>query len=159
MATRSSVGAYTAPNQQGLQMAYCHWDGYPEGVGATIWRNLEKWGWDFRRMAEFLLKPKVGWSSLAYKDFDVKPSWFNHDGNGASWYDDRPGEMPKPGDEPERYTELATSSDSWLEWQYVIDPFTERVYVWSVCKQRGIWISKGETWGKIMDFFAEEEGV
>jgi hypothetical protein len=33
MATRSSIAYKTT---RGLTAAYCHWDGYPEGVGATL---------------------------------------------------------------------------------------------------------------------------
>ena len=33
MATRSTIGIVTT---EGFRAVYCHWDGYPEGVGATL---------------------------------------------------------------------------------------------------------------------------
>lgn len=33
MATRSTIGIATT---EGFKAVYCHWDGYPEGVGATL---------------------------------------------------------------------------------------------------------------------------
>lgn len=33
MATRSTIALETA---EGFKAIYCHWDGYPEGVGATL---------------------------------------------------------------------------------------------------------------------------
>ena len=33
MATRSTIALDTA---QGIRAIYCHWDGYPEGVGETL---------------------------------------------------------------------------------------------------------------------------
>jgi hypothetical protein len=33
MATRSTIGRIT---EQGIESIYCHWDGYPDGVGATL---------------------------------------------------------------------------------------------------------------------------
>ena len=44
MATRSTIARMT---KEGVESIYCHWDGYPEGVGATLdthWRNEEKIG-------------------------------------------------------------------------------------------------------------------
>lgn len=34
MATRSAIGVVLATGQ--IQAIYCHWDGYPEGVGRTL---------------------------------------------------------------------------------------------------------------------------
>lgn len=33
MATRSTIALQTP---EGIKAVYCHWDGYPEGVGATL---------------------------------------------------------------------------------------------------------------------------
>jgi len=33
MATRSTIGMRT---EDGIRAVYCHWDGYPEGVGETL---------------------------------------------------------------------------------------------------------------------------
>ena len=35
MATRSFI-AYQTPDRKGYEAIYCHWDGYPQGVGLTL---------------------------------------------------------------------------------------------------------------------------
>lgn len=166
MGTRSQVGAYTEPNQEGLVLTYCHWDGYPDGVGMAIYSNLKKWEWDCKRMAQFLNSSQCGWSSLAGKDFDIPASWFNGEQfekpgpdslvtpneHGPKWYDDRKGEMGT-----KKSVNLPSREQYYIEWVYVIDPFSERLYVYEPQSERGIWLGKDESYEAVLDFFDDSD--
>jgi len=74
MGTRSFVGIYD--DDGGWVARYCHWDGYPRGVGKSLWDNYQK---NFKgvlgAMTKILLDEKVGWSSLAASDLTLPPVW------------------------------------------------------------------------------------
>lgn len=59
MGTRSIVGT---PFGDGVRGRYCHWDGYPSGVGAALWAIIERDGVD--KALFVLTEQHYGWSSL-----------------------------------------------------------------------------------------------
>ena len=87
MATRSTIGIVTT---EGFKAIYCHWDGYPEGVGTTLksfYSTLEQ--------ANALIE-KGDLSSLG----DTLES--------SQFYADLDGEEPK--------VETFKSEADWFEW-------------------------------------------
>ena len=74
MGTRSFVGVYD--DEGSWSARYCHWDGYPSGVGATLWENYKRHFQDnLGAMVEILMSEPVGWSSLAGCDLSLPPVW------------------------------------------------------------------------------------
>lgn len=63
MGTRSIVGF---PHGDGVKGRYCHWDGYPTGVGSALWRIIERDGADKARFV--LTEQHYGWSSVNAED-------------------------------------------------------------------------------------------
>ncbi|MBX3081735.1 MAG: hypothetical protein KF716_08865 [Anaerolineae bacterium] len=75
MSTRSVIARWTqGDNWQGV---YCHSDGYPSGVGATLWRIYRApFGRDLAAMLKLLIDDHPeGWSAIASCDFARKPTW------------------------------------------------------------------------------------
>lgn len=72
MGTRSVVAE---PQGDGWHGRYVHWDGYPSGVGRTVFALAESMGPETAR--EFLLREHTGWSSLAGADFSIAPGFGN----------------------------------------------------------------------------------
>jgi len=116
MSTRSMVGKFTDKNQGQFTARYCHYDGYPSGVGQTIinnWRNnFDNSG---AKIADFLLSTKYGWSVLNDTDFTKPPGWDEKTtGDTPRWYDDREGEEPSHP--------FNNQSDlGWIEYAYLFD--------------------------------------
>lgn len=62
MATRSMIGTYGDAGE--WRMRYCHWDGYPDGVGAQLCRIVDRDGIDAALRVLVDENPR-GWSSIA----------------------------------------------------------------------------------------------
>lgn len=76
MSTRSAIGQVINKEEGIIRAVYCHFDGYPSGVGQTLLETLRRWGPNSEgRLLETLLNEKVGWSSLADRDLDLPPMW------------------------------------------------------------------------------------
>lgn len=82
MATRSLIGKTEGIGD--FTVTYCHWDGYPTGMGKTLWDNIQKYGQE--RVLHRLLVEYPGWSSLCGTDLfeddpvdrrDVDPGEYN----------------------------------------------------------------------------------
>ena len=63
MATRACIAM---PKGKGWVGVYCHWDGYPTGLGNILWTLMEhRYGFDVQRAhQELILGNLEGWSSL-----------------------------------------------------------------------------------------------
>lgn len=69
MATRSLIGKTEGIGD--FKVTYCHLDGYPTGMGKTLWDNVQKYGQErvlHRLMDEF----DATWSSIVGTDFFEK---------------------------------------------------------------------------------------
>lgn len=129
MSTRSMIGVYTDENRQTFEAVYCHWDGYPEGVGQTLvhnWRNT--FNGDTQKIVDFLMSTKIGWSSLCGTDFSKAPTWEPCEEDTPRWYDDRPDEEPAERITQEDWT------DSWCEYAYLFDAQANALYVYDLHK-------------------------
>ncbi len=78
MSTRSIIAR---PTPAGFAGRYCHWDGYPSGVGRTLYtlRNGH-----FHRDTTALLRVLIdehpaGWSIIVDADFSLDPRWIDDD--------------------------------------------------------------------------------
>lgn len=101
MSTRSAIGKL---NENGtVDGVYCHFDGYPDGVGQTLMDWIAGQPMERRNFViDKLLAERVGWSQLAGTDIDLPPSW-----------DERRWDAPKPEREaPQSYTARG-ETDEW----------------------------------------------
>lgn len=131
MSTRSIVGMYTSEDLSTWEAVYCHSDGYMKGVGQQIYTNwITTFNGNGRALGEFLISPRVGWSSL-WGDFSIAPSWENTD--GPRWYDDRPGEE---NSKRMVHTHEDDPNDAWIEWAYLIDPYKNELYIFYYMPQK-----------------------
>ena len=74
MSTRSIIAKET---ENGWGGRYHHWDGYPAGVGATLYTayngHFEK---DIEKMLKFLIDDHpAGWSTIVHADFSKEPGF------------------------------------------------------------------------------------
>lgn len=147
MATRSLVGLYDSKDKNKLRLTYCHWDGYPRGVGETIFVNYRRIG-DARKLGEFLVSVPEGWSQLADTDFtQEKVSKENRDRKKDAgkpiYYDE--------GDPPFLITSLREARMSGCKYIYLVNPFTEELDIYEVVYERIVKVQKnqpksGEIW-------------
>ncbi len=76
MSTRSVIGKWVDKDQGKIDGRYHHSDGYPEGLGATLWRFLKNnFGDDTERLLNYVLSERSGWSSMVDSDPRIPPSW------------------------------------------------------------------------------------
>lgn len=77
MSTRSVIARR---NGNGFTGVYHHWDGYPSGLGATLFqlRNGHFKG-DTQKMLSFLIdQHPAGWSTICGADFSIEPGFQEH---------------------------------------------------------------------------------
>lgn len=82
MSTRSAIG--TIDNSTGeSRLAFHHWDGYPSGVGQTLWgmyhgteTNSERFKGNLSAMLDVLLAHT--WSSINGHDWSFDPGYLDH---------------------------------------------------------------------------------
>ncbi|MGH2480637.1 MAG: hypothetical protein ACRDHW_13365 [Ktedonobacteraceae bacterium] len=86
MSTRSVIAR---PYRSGIQGRYCHWDGYPSGVGKTLYRlNQGHFQGDTVALVRVLIdEHPAGWSFIVGADFSLEPRWVECD---SSLPDDHP---------------------------------------------------------------------
>ena len=124
MSTRSVIGVYTNREQGEWRGTYHHFDGYPTGLGKSLWKLYhEFYEGLLPAMLEMLIDAHPqGWSSIVDADWNKRPTW-----------DDNPGEYTKRGEKwpPMSYRYRPGEEDSaWYfdqtteggqEWAYVFD--------------------------------------
>lgn len=73
MGTRSVIAE---PHGDGFRGRYHHWDGYPSGVGAELWRLQREHFADLDAMRQYLVTDEPqGWSTICGADFDQPKGW------------------------------------------------------------------------------------
>ena len=144
MSTRSAIAYGTPKEWQGV---YSHYDGYPEGVGAMVWKVL---------MTEFVLNQgrsgvvndgstalqsfvdiyinghPGGWSSFANECYCHSPDFVMRDGvrDGSVSSDDNPDAL-------------------FIEWVYIVDVQAKKLHVLVAARARGYTTETndaGESW-------------
>lgn len=132
MSTRSMIGHYRDHTCTEWEAVYCHFDGYPEGVGDTLVRNWrDHFEGNTQAIVDFIMSTQVGWSSLTGADFSKPPTWDIEDNSQPRWYDDRPGEDPSV---PVRF--LSSDGDfGWCEYGYLFHVDKNRLDVFKLHQQ------------------------
>ena len=75
MSTHSIIGVKTP---EGFEGKYCHFDGYPTGVGYSILNAIDYFG--LKDAIDVLTKKhKSGWSSIAGCDWSFTPNFKSND--------------------------------------------------------------------------------
>lgn len=74
MSTRCIIAQETAGGWEGR---YCHFDGYPKGIGVTLYNAFDgHFGRDLQALQKFLIDDHpAGWSGLVDCDFSKKPGY------------------------------------------------------------------------------------
>ena len=81
MSTRSLIGIITEmgenPDNPAIwEGVYHHFDGYPTGLGASLWQHYHQhYAGALPAMLEYLLSERVGWSSINGCDLSLPPIW------------------------------------------------------------------------------------
>lgn len=125
MGTRSIIAR---PTPDGFAGRYCHWDGYPEGVGKEIWHIVARDG--VEKACKILLDDHYSWSGLASNQPDLAGIEKNYDAPFGSFEylaysvgDDInvPGYGISHADaQPDEFLTEETAKQAWCEWVYVI---------------------------------------
>lgn len=86
MSTRSNIGMYLNEKHTSLIARYHHFDGYPTGVGRSLYHHLHKaYGGNYAAMMEYIVSADCGWSTLNDKDLRLPRVWCeSYDRDGAS---------------------------------------------------------------------------
>lgn len=142
MSTRAVIGVYSNREQGQWRGTYHHFDGYPHGLGQSLWKLYhEFYKGLLPAMVEMLIDAHPqGWSSIADADWNKRPTWLEYDARMDLYargeklppqsYKYRPGESHEPN-------YLDQTSDAWQEWAYVFDlesntmSIFERIGNWS----------------------------
>jgi len=115
MSTRSVIARKT---ESGFRGVYHHWDGYPSGLGQTLF-NVRRWvfGGDTNSMLAYLIDAHpAGWSTV----------------NGCRWFDARPRcYCHNDRNEPPCEMTEANASGSGCEYVYVFDAEGSRMTILS----------------------------
>ena len=121
MSTRAAIARLTSVSPVKWAGRYHHWDGYPSGLGATLWELYHShFGHDLDPMLKVLLDDHpAGWSSLNASDFTRKPG-FADPLDAANQSTDQP-QCYCHGDrqEEEWLVTDENASSSGCEWAYV----------------------------------------
>ena len=98
MSTHSIIGIKT---EEGFEGKYCHYDGYPTGVGYSILEAIDHFG--LKKAINVLTKEhKSGWSSIAGCDWSLEPDFNSND---------------DPLKEEERHPRCACCGDLGEDWE------------------------------------------
>ena len=127
MGTRAVIARRTGENT--FAGRYHHWDGYPSGLGATL---FEAYNGHFKRDSRAMLRYLIddhpaGWSTINGADF-TQPPGFNENGfrsTGPACY------CHGGRSESENLITELNASDCGCEYAYVIDAKTSRMLVLS----------------------------
>jgi len=138
MSTRSVI-ARIGEHEGQFRGRYVHADGYPTGMGPTLWTALHgHFKNDLSAMLVHLIDARhaqAGWSALVGKDFRLKPgyTWQKATADGAKYevYSKRPDYLRpqcfagRAGESAYLFTEKDLEDGTDIEWLYVFDE-TER---------------------------------
>ena len=120
MSTRAAIARLTGVSPVRWTGRYHHWDGYPSGLGATLWQLYHgHFKRDLDQMLRVLLdEHPAGWSSIHATDFDQQPGFAEPFSSATP-----PAERPNcycHGDRAEAAWELTqeNAAGSGCEWAY-----------------------------------------
>ena len=120
MSTRAAIARLTCVSPVKWAGRYHHWDGYPSGLGTTLWKLYHgHFNCDLDAMLKVLLDDHpAGWSSLHAADFDQQPG-FAEPLNSSNQSTDQP-QCYCHGDrqETEWLVTDENASGSGCEWAY-----------------------------------------
>ncbi len=131
MSTRSAIARV---NGDGFKGVYHHWDGYPTGLGATLYQEAQK-----RPLGALLTllidEHPAGWSTINGADLS-KPAGYLDVMAKAQAADVPDGEKPPEcychGGRSEEAAPVTHETDSGMEWAYV---FSEEAATMAVCER------------------------
>lgn len=76
MSTNSIIGTMNISDSTRWMGKYCHWDGYPSGVGATLFREYRRaYAGNVQNLINYILAEPVGWSAIMGCDLTLAPAW------------------------------------------------------------------------------------
>jgi len=142
VSTRSVI-ARVGEHEGQFRGRYVHADGYPTGMGPTLWTALHgHFKNNLAAMLAYLIDAKhaqCGWSALVGKDFNLKPAytWQKAIADGAKYevYSKRPDYLRpqcfagRPGEEPYLFTEKDFENGTDVEWLYVFDEAERKLFI------------------------------
>jgi len=110
MSTRSIIAI---PEGDGWKGRYVHYDGYPTGVGQTVWHIVKTAG--LAEAARILTSKPIGWSGISDNPDGtppINPGYDHEPGYGYAYI---------PEDDTEDWWIHSTDTDkSWCEWYYIL---------------------------------------
>lgn len=122
MSTRAIIAVYENREEGQWRGVYHHFDGYPSGLGQSLWQLYHEFYEDrLAALLEMLIDAHPhGWSSIVHADWTLRPTWIDDKGEWYSAgkklpplsYKYRGGEEPNPLDQ---------TADAGQEWAYVFD--------------------------------------
>jgi len=150
MSTRGCIARSTGEGT--FKGVYHHWDGYPSGLGATLFQIYRThFGRDLEAMLNFLIdQHPAGWSTINNADFKL-PAGFQEPKYRQKRNDDADYSKPIPhgpicychGERHEEPSAITEEDDCGMEWAYVFDvdkkvmQVLERVYIDNTVSTRG----------------------
>jgi len=118
----STRAAIAKPNGDGWIGRYHHFDGYPSGLGATLWSAYhEHFRGDIKAMRAYLIdspEASAGWSSINDRDLS-QPAMWEGKGNGPLSYFVR-GEAPSDPHQCSCPSPESKCDPLFIEWAYVL---------------------------------------
>lgn len=132
----STRGMIARQNGEGFEGVYHHFDSYPDGLGKTLWEQIQ---WRLQdesiegveKFVKILLdEHRAGWSSINEVDWSLAPGYGS---KGPQCYCH--GERSEPANEL-----ITESTANWLfiEWAYVIDIEKQTFTIVEGCQRNGI---------------------
>lgn len=110
MGTRSIIGIKA---EGGWMGRYCHWDGYPEGVGAGVWHLVKRDG--LETAVKTLVQDNYSWSCITLQD-EHDPEEVRDEKDFIKGY----GYVHSGGRNVDM---IVSNGDKWgTEWAYILSP-------------------------------------
>jgi hypothetical protein len=130
MSTRACIAR---KHGDGFLGVYHHWDGYPTGLGKTLWAAAHE-----RPLPDLLRllidEHPAGWSTINGANLDLSPG-FRELGDKVNFLDgERPAECYCHDDRHEEESSVTETDDMGMEWAYVFD---EEIGAMNVLKRIG----------------------
>lgn len=171
MSTRSVIARPTEGSEHSWEGRYHHSDGYPSGLGKTLWDALHgSFAGDIHGLLKLLIDDHpAGWSVINDRDL-TKPAGFVNWGdypkkaNGETDY----AAIEKLG--PACYCHGARNEEAWelessekdpsdREWAYVINPLSESLAVYEADTRRWHFVGTFSLSGPEPDWKQLNQGV
>jgi len=150
--------------EEGFEGKYCHYDGYPTGVGISILEAIDHFG--LKKAISVLTKEhKSGWSSMAGCDWSLEPTFDTHD---TELGEERNPRCACHGDLGQDWEGNKIVAKKWTvdqdydvicDWAYVFDVPKGRVNYPKLIVYSNRW-DKGEwTERAVLDLWEHREGL